>query len=316
MNAITHALAVVAILGSAMIGGVFFAFSSFVMKALARLPSSEGIVAMQSINVVVLNRSFLGVFMGTTVVSVLVAVLAITGWAMPSAPFFLAGALAYVAGTFLVTGLGNVPMNDQLAAVSASDPMAVAVWDQYLDRWTLLNTIRTVAAAAAALAQGASGYDDMLVIDDPQRAYYEQIKTAFGDEEVILLVVEGHLGELADPGVDAVHDLAGLDSLLEKRTTGDDTRQRFGVELDFFAAARDGLDVFDGELRAGDGDGHLILLVPARGAGASAPSKLGLIAPTHPAATGGPPRPARFAWSDYRLKSLDVNVRGYGLTPR
>ena len=154
MNAITHALAVVAILGSAMIGGVFFAFSSFVMKALARLPSSEGIVAMQSINVVVLNRSFLGVFMGTTVVSVLVAVLAITGWAMPSAPFFLAGALAYVAGTFLVTGLGNVPMNDQLAAVSASDPMAVAVWDQYLDRWTLLNTIRTVAAAAAALPAG------------------------------------------------------------------------------------------------------------------------------------------------------------------
>jgi hypothetical protein len=43
-----------------LVGGIFFTFSSFVMKALARLPSAEGIAAMQSINVVVLNPSFLG----------------------------------------------------------------------------------------------------------------------------------------------------------------------------------------------------------------------------------------------------------------
>ncbi len=149
MNAITHVLAVAAILGSAIIGGVFFAFSSFIMKALAKLPSSEGIAAMQSINVVVLNPLFLGTFMGTTVVSVLVAALAIKGWAAPSAPFFLVGGTLYVIGTFLVTGLGNVPLNNQLAAVSASDPDAVPVWQHYLDRWTMLNTIRTVAAIAA-----------------------------------------------------------------------------------------------------------------------------------------------------------------------
>ena len=93
MNFVITASAVVALLGSALIGGVFFAFSSFVMKALARVPSHEGIAAMQSINVVVLNPSFLGVFMGTTVISVLVAALAIKGWATPPAPYFLAGAL-------------------------------------------------------------------------------------------------------------------------------------------------------------------------------------------------------------------------------
>ena len=152
MNAVTTASVVIALLGSALIGGVFFAFSSFVMKALARLPSHEGIAAMQSINVVVLNPSFLGAFLGTALISVLVAGLAVKGWGMPSAPFFLAGALSYVVGTFLVTGLGNVPLNNQLAAVSAVDPEAVAVWDHYLARWTLLNTIRTAAAAAAALA--------------------------------------------------------------------------------------------------------------------------------------------------------------------
>lgn len=151
MNTITLALAVAAILGSAIIAGVFFAFSSFVMKALAKLPSSEGIEAMQSINVVVLNPSFLGVFMGTTVISVVVAALAVKGWAMPSAPYLLAGALLYVVGTFLVTGLGNVPLNNQLAAVSASDPDAIRVWKHYLDRWTMLNTIRTGAAIAAVM---------------------------------------------------------------------------------------------------------------------------------------------------------------------
>ena len=142
---------VLALLGSAVVGGVLFAFSSFVMKALGRVPSSEGIAAMQSINVVVINPTFLGTFMGTAVLSLLVAALAIKGWGMPSAPLFLAGALLYLVGTFLVTGLGNVPLNDQLAAVSATDPEAISVWRHYLDRWTLLNTIRTGAAVAAVL---------------------------------------------------------------------------------------------------------------------------------------------------------------------
>lgn len=151
MNIFTTVSAIIALLGSALIAGVFFAFSSFIMKALARVPAHEGITAMQSINVVVLNRSFLGAFMGTTVISVLVAVLAIRIWGTPAAPYFLAGAALYLVGTFLVTGLGNVPLNDDLARVSPTDPMAVDLWEHYLDSWTLLNTIRTAAAASAAM---------------------------------------------------------------------------------------------------------------------------------------------------------------------
>jgi uncharacterized membrane protein len=163
MSALNTVAVILVLLGSAVIGGVFFAFSSFIMKALARVPSAEGITAMQSINVVVINPTFLGTFMGTAVLSLLVAALAIKGWGTPSAPFFLAGALLYLVGTFLVTGLGNVPLNERLAALSATDSDAFAVWDHYLDRWTQLNTVRTVAAAAAALMfmlglmQGADG---------------------------------------------------------------------------------------------------------------------------------------------------------------
>jgi len=152
MSTLNTVAVVLALVGSALIGGVFFAFSSFIMKALRQLPSAAGIAAMQSINVVVLNRSFLGAFVGTVIISLLVAVLAVTGWEAPAAPYFLAGALLYIVGTFLVTGLGNVPLNDQLAAVSATDPLAVPVWEHYLTRWTMLNTFRTIAAAAAVLA--------------------------------------------------------------------------------------------------------------------------------------------------------------------
>ena len=117
MNSLIPLVGAIALLGSALVGGVFFAFSSFVMKALARVPSSEGIAAMQSINIVVINPSFLGTFLGTAFLSLGVVVIVLVSRSHPSAMFFLGGAIFYFGGTFLVTMFGNVPLNDQLAAV-------------------------------------------------------------------------------------------------------------------------------------------------------------------------------------------------------
>lgn len=150
MHIMTLCAIVVTMIGSALIGGIFFAFSSFIIKALARMPSTEGIAAMQSINVTVLNPTFLGAFLGTAAISLVIAVLAVLGWEMSSAPWFIAGGVLYLIGTFLVTGLGNVPLNNQLAAVNANAPTAIKVWEYYLERWTLLNSIRTTAAICAA----------------------------------------------------------------------------------------------------------------------------------------------------------------------
>jgi uncharacterized membrane protein len=155
MTAVTTAIVVVAMLGCALVGGVFFAFSSFVMKALARVPSAEGIAAMQSINIVVLNRSFLGLFMGTAALCLVIGAIHVVGWGAPTAPWFVAGALLYLVGTFGVTIHGNVPLNDRLAAVDPRDSGATELWQLYLDEWTRFNTIRTVAAAVAALAMVA-----------------------------------------------------------------------------------------------------------------------------------------------------------------
>ncbi|MFQ5547615.1 MAG: DUF1772 domain-containing protein [Woeseia sp.] len=151
MSPLVTLAGIAALLGSGLIGGVFFAFSSFVMKALARLPSPEGIAAMQSINVVVINRSFLGAFMGTAVLSLGIGGLAALDSSHPSAPYFLGAAIFYFAGTFLVTMVFNVPLNDKLAAVAAADPAAVELWEHYLGRWTMWNHVRTAAAMMAVL---------------------------------------------------------------------------------------------------------------------------------------------------------------------
>ncbi len=151
MNLFTTLTVALTLIGSALIGGVFFAFSSFIMKALARLPSAQGMMAMQSINIVVLNPLFLGVFMGTAMTSLLLVILAIRGWELPAAPYFLLGALLYIIGTFLVTGMGNVPLNNQLAKITATDPASSNIWQHYVERWTQLNTLRTVCALAASV---------------------------------------------------------------------------------------------------------------------------------------------------------------------
>ena len=151
MNTLTLVTTIFTLIGSALIGGIFFAFSSFIMKALARLPASDGMAAMQSINVVVLNPMFLGVFMGTAATSLLLSFLAIMAWQQPSAPYLLSGALLYIIGTFLVTGMGNVPLNDRLASITATDPAADDIWQHYLERWTQLNTLRTACSTTAAV---------------------------------------------------------------------------------------------------------------------------------------------------------------------
>jgi uncharacterized membrane protein len=141
-------LIVLCALGSGAIGGVFFAFSNFVMPALARLAPAEGIHAMQAINVTVLNRLFLSIFMGTGVVSLVVMVMASLRW--NAAGFYvLLGGAVYVLGSILVTMRGNVPLNNALAALNAEAPDSASRWSDYVRDWTRWNHVRTVACTAA-----------------------------------------------------------------------------------------------------------------------------------------------------------------------
>jgi uncharacterized membrane protein len=144
-----YILTLVAALGCALIAGVFFAFSAFIMKALARIPSSHGIAAMQSINIVVLNRWFLGAFFGTGGICALLVIAALVTW-NASSIYRVAGGALYVIGTLWVTIAFNVPRNNALARVTPEGSAGAEVWARYVSEWTAWNHVRTAAALAAA----------------------------------------------------------------------------------------------------------------------------------------------------------------------
>ena len=137
-------------LGCGLIAGVFFAFSAFVMKALARIPPAQGIAAMQAINVAVLNRWVVAAFFGTAAACVLLAVSSLLMWHAPGAIYRLIGSGLYLVGTILVTIIFNVPWNDALAAVEADSADGANRWAQFVPGWTAWNHVRAAAALAAA----------------------------------------------------------------------------------------------------------------------------------------------------------------------
>jgi uncharacterized membrane protein len=121
------------------------------MKALNALPPPQGIAAMKSINVVVLNPSFLGVFLGTAVGCVALVICSMFGWDKPGAALALVGSVLYLVGTLLVTIICNVPRNDALAGLDPVGAESAQFWTEYVRVWTAWNHVRAIAAIAASV---------------------------------------------------------------------------------------------------------------------------------------------------------------------
>ncbi len=138
-----------AAIGSGVVGGIFYAFSSFVMAALGSLPSAQGVGAMRAINVAVINPVFMLAFMGTAILSLVLAGGSTIWWDRPGGMLIVAASLLYLLGCFGVTMLFNVPLNNQLAAVAPAQE--AALWPRYLDVWTAWNHVRTLASIVSAI---------------------------------------------------------------------------------------------------------------------------------------------------------------------
>jgi uncharacterized membrane protein len=91
--------------------GLFFTFSTFVTKALSRLPPGEGMAAMQAINSAILNPLFFTLFFGTVAVCLWAVVASLLRWHQSGGR---------------------------------------RLWSSYLTNWTAWNHVRTVASLAAA----------------------------------------------------------------------------------------------------------------------------------------------------------------------
>jgi uncharacterized membrane protein len=138
-----------AAIGSGTVGGVFFAFSTFIMKSLDRLPPGQSISAMQAINKAAPNGWFMTALFGTAAACVAVGIAAILRLGKPDAPYLLLGSAIYMVMIILTISY-HVPRNDLLAAVDPGKADAVRHWGAYMPGWTAWNHVRTISSIAAA----------------------------------------------------------------------------------------------------------------------------------------------------------------------
>jgi uncharacterized membrane protein len=148
-------LTIAAAVGAGINGGVFFAFSTFVMKALRDLPARDGLMAMQKINKAAPSPLFMIALFGTAGLSIVVGIDGLRHWHDPGGP-----ARALAAGCFLLgialTVAYHVPRNNALAALDPNAAGSGAAWTRYASAWTGWNHVRTLASIASAVLFTAS----------------------------------------------------------------------------------------------------------------------------------------------------------------
>lgn len=137
-------------IGSAAVGGIFYAFSSFVMPGLDRTGPAGATTAMRGINAEAqANAPFLALFFGTTVLALVLGTIAVVQLGRPGSAYLLAGAVLAVLPA-VITIAFNVPLNDRLDAGLG--------WQAYLGPWSAWNHARTITAllGAALLVTGGT----------------------------------------------------------------------------------------------------------------------------------------------------------------
>lgn len=137
-------------LWSAVIGGVFSAFSEFIMAGLLRAGPKSGIESMQAINKTVIPTQFVA---GIFIISIAATVFAFHAYGRFEGAAqiqLIAAAVVYVASVFLMTLFGNVPMNNKLESLDPSSDEAAAYWQIYGRRWTRLNHVRSIGSVLTA----------------------------------------------------------------------------------------------------------------------------------------------------------------------
>lgn len=137
-------------LWSAVIGGVFSAFSEFVMSGLQRTAPAGAVEAMQHINRTVIKTQFVAGIFSIALLSVLFAFYSATVFDGVVLIALVLAPIIYLPTVFLMTMFGNVPMNNRLARLDHTTAEAESYWVEYGRHWTRLNHIRTLGSILTA----------------------------------------------------------------------------------------------------------------------------------------------------------------------
>ncbi|KGN30161.1 hypothetical protein N802_09820 [Knoellia sinensis KCTC 19936] len=128
--------------------GAMFAFSSFVVPGLRTLSARDGIVAMQAFNAKA-PQSLLALPMGGVAIGSLASIVTALTEEGEEGALLVSGGLLGLA-SLVVTGVGNVPVNNKIDAL-VPGAEAAGEWTAYMSRWTTWNDVRTVASLGSAV---------------------------------------------------------------------------------------------------------------------------------------------------------------------
>lgn len=137
-------------LWSAVVGGVFSAFSEFIMSALRKAEPASGIEAMQHINRDVIKTQFVAGILSIALFSLLFAAYSLMVFEGAALATLILAPLVYIPSVFAMTILGNVPMNNRLDALDHNSVEASAYWSEYVRKWTRLNHFRSIGSVLTA----------------------------------------------------------------------------------------------------------------------------------------------------------------------
>lgn len=146
-------LAITAVL-TALIAGLFYAYSCSVNIGLAKLPDNQYITAMQSINREIQNPVFFISFIGTLLMLPISTFFQYKGGTMNGFWLLLAATTLYCIGTFSITIVGNVPLNEALDKFSLQSATIQEIANErtrFEIPWNRYHTIRTIASIITLL---------------------------------------------------------------------------------------------------------------------------------------------------------------------
>lgn len=140
-----------AVVCTALMAGLYFSYSCSVNPGLAKVSDENYIAAMQSINLSIQNTAFFLCFFGTLLL------LPISAWQNYGSGRFqllLFASAFYAIGSFGVTMLGNVPLNEALAMVDLKDPSQLRIHFSRVNfekKWNVFHFIRTASTIIALI---------------------------------------------------------------------------------------------------------------------------------------------------------------------
>lgn len=149
---IQNLILVVTVTSTGLIAGLYYAWSCSVIPGIGKLSDVNYLSAIQSMNKEILNPVFFASFMGTLILLPVCTWLHYKSGMSTTFWLLLAASLIYAIGSFGVTMVGNVPLNntmDKFNVSSATIESMIKQRQNFEIPWNKLHSIRTFATVVS-----------------------------------------------------------------------------------------------------------------------------------------------------------------------